>query len=110
MDRYGGQPFGTRADRLSGGWVRISVTGDVDVQTAAELERRLLAQLASGRDVLLDLSAVSFIDSSGVHAIVAAVRSARSRGRELVLHTVLPRQARKLFDITRLDDVVPFTG
>ena len=45
--------------------------------------------LDADADELLDLSAVPFIDSSGLKAIVTAGRMAGSRGRNLTLHPVM---------------------
>src|SRR5450432_2023644 len=64
---------------------RVDVAGEVDIATAPDLERALLAAEARGRSVVLDLRALDFIDSSGVHVIIAAHHRARQRGRRLAL-------------------------
>ena len=49
----------------------VSVGGDVDLVTAAEVERELLAAAQLGaRRVLVDLTETTFIDSSAIHALV----------------------------------------
>lgn len=63
---------------------RISVHGELDIATAAELERELRAGLSCG-DVVLDLQAVSFMDSSGLRAVLVASREAREAGRRLLV-------------------------
>jgi anti-sigma B factor antagonist len=102
--------FSVHGTELGDGRVRMMVTGEVDLLSAPELERALLEQIDEGRDVLLDLSSVSFIDSSGVQAIVLATRQAASRGRAVALHPVMPRQARKLFDIVGLSALLTAAG
>ena len=54
----------------------LRVTGEIDALTAPRLARWLSEAEASGPGcVLLDLSAVSFIDSQGLGVLVRAVRS-----------------------------------
>jgi anti-sigma B factor antagonist len=91
--------------------VRVSVCGELDLSTAPKLADVLRHQVGLGHDVLLDLSAVSFIDSSGLHAIISAARAAGSQGRELTLHPVLAAQAQRLLEITKLHQVLlPVAG
>ena len=56
--------------------VAIRVTGELDLSTADALRRLLEHALRSGRPVLIDLRDVTFIDVSGLHAVLdPAVRS-----------------------------------
>ena len=84
----------------NGTWVYA--TGELDIAAVPRLERVLdEAQLAS-RLVVLDLHDLAFIDTSGVHVIVAASRYARIAGHRLVvLHGP---QIRHVFDLTRTLD------
>lgn len=63
---------------------RVAVHGELDIATASELERELRARLGRG-DVVLDLQAVSFMDSSGLRALLVASREAREAGRRLLV-------------------------
>jgi anti-anti-sigma factor len=74
------------------------------------LEEALRLELDADTDVLLDLTAVSFIDSSGLNAIVTAARMADSRGRTMTLHPVMTRQPRGLCDIAKIHSPVPMSG
>ena len=65
---------------------------------------RELTQDRSGR-VLLDLSSVDFIDSSGLGAIVAALKQLQP-GQKMVLCGLTPTVA-KVFRLTRMDSVFP---
>jgi anti-sigma B factor antagonist len=61
----------------------LAVRGEIDIKTAPELERVL-----SGSDsemVVVDLSGVSFIDSSGLRVLVMARTQLESNGGNLVL-------------------------
>jgi anti-anti-sigma factor len=86
---------------------RVHVEGEIDILTAPQLEAALRAEIDQGRDVVLDLSAVSFIDSTGLHAIVSAAHAASACGQQLRVHSVMGSQARKLFEVTRLERLLP---
>jgi anti-anti-sigma factor len=59
--------------------------------------------------VLLDLSRMEFIDSTGLHAIVLAVRTAKAAGRKLKLRSDLPAHARRLMEIVGLLPFIPIS-
>jgi anti-anti-sigma factor len=80
--------------------VCVFVHGELDLSTADQLKDVLSDQLSDGRRVLLDLSAVSFIDSSGLAAIVNSVNGATDRGAELKVSEELNPQARRLMELT----------
>jgi anti-anti-sigma factor len=64
----------------------VAVTGEVTFSNVAELNRRLDAALSGeSRDLVVDLSDVSFIDSSGLSALLTASKQARERGGAVAL-------------------------
>jgi anti-sigma B factor antagonist len=83
----------------------VSVAGDIDIQTAPALRERLAA-VAEARVVVVDLSAVGFLDSSGVGALVGAADAMRADGGSLRLACPPPR-VQKVFRISRLAEVIP---
>ena len=67
----------------------VAVSGEVTFSNVAELNRRLDAAFGGDTcDVVVDLSAVTFIDSSGLSALLTASKQARERGGAVAL--VLP--------------------
>ena len=106
MDQLLPQPFSIRVLPMQAQIVRVRVSGEVDLSTARELERALMQEVNAAREVLLDLSAVSFIDSSGLHAIAIAARAAQSNGGALALDSRLPDQARRVVEITGLQSLI----
>jgi len=62
----------------------VSLVGNIDIQTAPQLAG-CLAELESqeGRDVVLDLTDVEFLDSSALGVVVTAHRTLRDTGRTL---------------------------
>ncbi|MCL4288146.1 MAG: STAS domain-containing protein [Thermoleophilia bacterium] len=72
--------FEARSEQLSGPVRRISVVGELDLDTAPGLERELQAARADGSTpVVLDLSGCGFIDSSGLALIIQSWRELESR-------------------------------
>jgi anti-sigma B factor antagonist len=106
MDDLQPPSFGIRVLPMQDGIVRVRVIGEVDLCTAPLLEQALARELDAAVDLLLDLSEVSFIDSSGLHAIVSAARTARGNGGMLVVDSRLPAQARRVIEITRLEELL----
>jgi anti-sigma B factor antagonist len=98
--------FAAREGDEDGTWI-LAVAGEIDVATSPEL-RRELHQLADREpaSLVLDLSDVTFIDSSGLGVLVGALKRLREedRGDILVLEG-LQEPVRKVFDITGLTDL-----
>ena len=76
----------------------------LDASCSIELKNELRALIASGHNrVVLDLSRVQFMDSSGLGALVAVLKTL---GREGVMILCGLRDGtRKLFEVTRMDRV-----
>lgn len=72
-----------------GSWTVFRVRGEMDLVTSPRIRRRVHDVVAGGRhDLVIDLSAVRFCDSSGVGVLIAARRLLRSCGGRLRL--ILP--------------------
>jgi anti-sigma B factor antagonist len=76
----------------------------IDAAVAIEFKDAMRVETDSGPDlVVLDLSRVEFIDSSGLGAIVAAMKS-MGQARKLALAGLTPNVER-VFKLTRMDSV-----
>jgi anti-sigma B factor antagonist len=84
----------------------ICLEGSVDLEHAPDVRKRLLDAVALGRDVLVDLSGASYIDSSGIACLVEALQKARGKGADLSLVAV-SLQAMRVLELARLDMVFP---
>ncbi len=82
---------------LDSGRRLVAVSGELDLASAAALSETLERELSAGNGVLLDLSGVTFIDSTGLAAIVNAARGADG---QLELSADLRSQARRLMELT----------
>lgn len=63
----------------------VQVAGELDISARPEMDAALAAAAVSGRAVIVDLGELSFIDSSGIHALVLAQRQAAAAGRRLLV-------------------------
>ncbi len=88
-----------------GGVILLKLHGRLDSTTAPELRERVRLNLENGRNLLvLDLSRVTFVDSSGLGSLVAALRSADKAGGNIKISALQPR-VRAVFELIRLDHV-----
>jgi len=100
-------PFALRLEPMDSGWVRVRVEGELALTSASVLEHAVEQQLQGDSHVLLDFSQIDFIDSSGLRAMTALVRTAKARGRKLRLSSDMPAHARRLMEIVGLLPFVP---
>jgi anti-anti-sigma factor len=81
----------------------VSVRGEIHVSTAPEFSRLLTESIGSGRtSMVLDLTDVGFIDSTGLSVLLNALRRVTRAGGRMALVCTNPTVLR-LFEITRLD-------
>jgi len=85
----------------------VEVAGELEMHSAPHLRQELL-QACEGSEprVLVDLSGLSFIDSTGIGVLVGALKRARENGGSLVLVCASER-IRRVFEITGLLQALP---
>lgn len=101
---------GTLAVTVSheGGERALELFGELDLATAATLEGELQAAEASGaHTVVLDLSGLTFMDSTGLRTILVAERRLTGAGRRLCLVRG-PRAVDRVFTLTGADRRLQF--
>jgi len=83
----------------------VDVEGDIDLSRSPQFQRSLLAVLdRRPTRVVVNLSAVAYMDSSGVASLVKLLSRTRKQGISLAL-AGLGERVRSIFEITRLDTV-----
>jgi anti-sigma B factor antagonist len=81
----------------------ISVSGEIHVTTAPEFSSRLNDAIAAGtRGVVIDMSGVEFIDSTGLSVLLNGLRRVTRADGQMSLVVSNPTVLR-LFEITKLD-------
>jgi anti-sigma B factor antagonist len=90
----------------SGGERVIRLHGELDIDSAPDLERALLRSRPAQQRVVLDLSELKFMDSTGLRVLLRA-RAAAEEGRwEMFLRDV-PSNIQRLFDMTGVHEALP---
>lgn len=79
----------------------LLVSGELDYQTAGDLQAAFSDPALDGQCVVVDLSGVPFIDSAGLQELWRARKSLAKRSGQLVLTGIGPQPA-ELLQITRL--------
>jgi anti-anti-sigma factor len=88
--------FSAAVDSMDGSAV-VVVRGELDMDTAPELGRVLEPLITHGpKEIVLDFSEVSFLDSSGIATLIANQNRLREQGRSLSIHDPLPQVLRVL--------------
>ena len=98
-------PFSTEISG-SQGHALVILTGELDVSTAGQLYEELATLNREGAvHVALDLTALEFIDSTGISVIIAEHKRTVSAGGELIILTP-HRHVRRVFEVSGLMDVL----
>ena len=97
--------FPIDVEQNEGGVVVVRPQGEVDLASSPQL-RAKLTELIGGKPtrMILDLSQVSYMDSSGVATLVEAMQQCRRNSATLAL-AGLQARVRSVFEIARLDTV-----
>lgn len=86
------------------GFVRVALKGELDLSTVGKVQDELNRVEAGSPPVLvLDLSKLTFLDSTGLRCVVTADQRARDQNRRLVIVRG-PEAVQRVFTITRLED------
>lgn len=89
--------------------VTIVLTGEIDASNAATITTQVERALGSGaRDIVVDLTDVSFFDSTGLGALIAARTACGDGGAALSLRAPSP-QVRRILDLTATASLFPLS-
>jgi anti-anti-sigma factor len=87
-------------------WLRLSLTGELDMASAPVLEARLTSLRALKSPVILDLSKLDFIDSTGLHLLIRELGEARLKHWELRIEPDVSAQVMRLFKLVHVEHLV----
>jgi anti-sigma B factor antagonist len=99
-------PIRPQVESFAGGLV-VTLSGELDAYDAPALRTAFsdAATAAGGATVVLDLAAVTFLDSTALGAVVGLLRRVRENGGQL--RVVLPEtDARRIFELTALEQAL----
>jgi len=92
--------------REEGGYTVIELDGEVDLSCSPEARKQILQCLDGKNSLLVDLSGVSYIDSSGVASLVEGYQAAKKHSLKFGLIGV-STAAMGVLQLARLDKVFP---
>jgi len=99
--------FDIQTEQLSPDAFVVSLAGEVDLYTAPEFKQQLLEVTGQGaKDVIVDFSDATFIDSTTLGVLVGGVKRLRANDGRMTL-VCSDRNITKIFEITGLDRVFP---
>lgn len=84
--------------------VIISFSGDIDLEFSGDVRSVLRKGEPMGRSIIVDLSGVDVIDSSGIATLLEAFQNARRKGKMFSIASVNPSVMR-VFKLARLETV-----
>ena len=97
--------FDIKTEQISEDSYVISLAGEVDLYTAPEFKQQLLEVIGQGgRQVIVDFTSTTFIDSTTLGVLVGGVKRLRTNEGQLSL-VCSDRNITKIFEITGLDRV-----
>jgi len=97
--------FDVKTEKVDESTYVIALAGEVDLYTAPEFKQQLLDVIGQGgKDVVVDFSDTTFIDSTTLGVLVGGVKRLRAQDGRLSL-VCSDRNIRKIFEITGLDRV-----
>jgi anti-sigma B factor antagonist len=94
------------------GWTVLSVVGELDLAAAPRVRQGVLSALNRSDEVprvVLDLTEVDLIDSSGLGVVLGTVRRVRAASGEVRVVVGGP-PVREVFALTELDRILPLAG
>lgn len=100
--------FRSVEESVDDGTQLVQIFGDVDLKTARSFRAALDEAAQDGKErLIVDMSEVPFMDSSGLAALIGAQKAFKDQTRLIV---VCPDNLRRIFEVTRLDSIVAVVG
>ena len=97
--------FDVQTEKIDDSTYVIALAGEVDLYTAPEFKQQLLEVIGQGaKEVVVDFSGTTFIDSTTLGVLVGGVKRLRAQDGRLAL-VCSDRNITKIFEITGLDKV-----
>jgi anti-sigma B factor antagonist len=103
LQRY--TPLTVRILESADGATTVAIAGELDLSTIPRMEGPLLEQLSQRPAVLVDLSKLSFIDSSGIGILIQASRLANGTRMNVLIGP--GSQVDRVFRITGIAEALP---
>ena len=104
---YGEPEFWVLSEQEGGGFV-LSLYGELDAASAPLLEKQIKRlQWSAAPAIVIDLSGLDFVDSTGLHVLIRAFKRAPEGQLTLLRGS---RNVHRVFELTGMDALLPFVG
>jgi anti-anti-sigma factor len=103
------QPGLTIEERDRGGKCVLRLSGELDMASSDQLEALLRERARDYREIVVELDAITFVDSTGIRSILAGYDASSVRGHRLVAIGASPR-VRRVLEVCGLIDAGPFAS
>jgi anti-sigma B factor antagonist len=87
----------------------VDVTGEIDLGSSPTLRKTLMDELQTTELLAINLSAVRYIDSSGIASLVEVLQGARKASKRLMLYGLTPA-VMQVLQLTRLTGIFEIFG
>ena len=88
---------------------RLTISGEIDLNTIEVLEPKLEEMLKEDKDILIDMENVKFIDSTGLGTLVKLYKDQKARNRKVtIINTRV--NVRNIFKITCMEEMFNLGG
>jgi anti-anti-sigma factor len=89
----------------------VHISGACDASCHEHLREHLLAaELGGARRIVVDLTALRFIDSIGLRVVISAWNRARHAGHVFSVALATSGQVKRVFEVTGVDNIVPMVA
>jgi anti-anti-sigma factor len=103
--RLNSAPLTVRIEDAEGGLTIVSIAGELDLSTIPRMQGPLWERIRQRSAVLVDLTKLSFIDSSGIGVLIQAFQE--SNGRPMHVLIGPDCQVERVFRIARVAEALP---
>jgi anti-sigma B factor antagonist len=89
------------------GTARVDVVGELDIVAGAAFDEAIGSALDDGcREVVVDLAQTTFLDSSGMGALIRAARAVDERGGSMTVLSPPGSEGRLVIEMARIGHIV----
>ena len=89
----------------NGGKVLLSISGEIDLDASPNLRKDIVENLNNSKSVDIDLSAVTYIDSSGVSCLIEGTQLAAKNNLNFII-TALSNEVMQVLQLAHLDKIL----
>ncbi len=87
------------------GVLQLSVEGNVDTNTAPQLQAKILQSFQKSKNLVLEMSKCPYMSSAGLRALLLGQKTAMSKGGKMTLVGVR-KEVMDIFKMTKFDSVL----